>query len=137
MIRTLIIAAILAVCAPASAQPVASIDWHDGDSGTIDGVSFRLADVDAPETGGVGSRGGAKCEAERELGAEARAFIVEATEGKALKITSIRAKDDYGRSVVTLSADGRDVGALGLSAGHLRPWVFRGQRATTKKPAWC
>lgn len=137
MIRALTIAAIFAACAPAHAQRATSIDWHDGDSGTIDGTPFRLADVDAPETGGVGSRGGAKCEAERELGAEARAFIVEATQGKAIVITSIRTKDDYGRSVVTLSADGQDVGALGLAAGHLRPWVFRGQRATTKKPGWC
>jgi len=137
MIRTLTIAAMLTTAALASAQPVASIAWHDGDSGTINGTPFRLADVDAPETGGVGSRGGAKCEAERELGREAREFIIDATRGKALSITTLRTKDDYGRSVITLSASGKDVGALGVDAGHLRPWVFRGQRATTKKPGWC
>ena len=49
-------------------QTVNEIYWSDGDSGRINGMKFRLANVDAPETGGVGARGGAKCEAERVLG---------------------------------------------------------------------
>ena len=55
------------------------IYWSDGDSGRIDGMPFRLADIDAPETGGEGARGGAKCESERELGFAAKAWVVELT----------------------------------------------------------
>ena len=46
-----------------TAATIGLIDWSDADSGRLDGVRFRLRDVDAPETGGVGAAiGGAKCE---------------------------------------------------------------------------
>ena len=70
---------------PVAEQPLRAgtvaktIYWSDGDSGRIDGMPFRLADIDAPETGGVGARGGAKCESERELGFAAKAWVVELT----------------------------------------------------------
>jgi endonuclease YncB( thermonuclease family) len=120
-----------------AADPVTSLYWSDGDSGRADGVAFRLADVDAPETGGVGSRGGAKCERERELGYEAKAFIIRMTKGRTLTITFNGEVDDFGRSVATIAADGKDVGSLGIAAGHLRPYVFDGRRATMPKPNWC
>ncbi|GAA6157384.1 hypothetical protein NBRC116588_28570 [Pyruvatibacter sp. HU-CL02332] len=41
------------------------IYWSDGDSGRIGEMKFLLADVDAPETGSLTQRGGARCEAER------------------------------------------------------------------------
>ena len=114
-----------------------SIYWSDGDSGRIDGVKFRLANVDAPETGGVGARGGAKCESERELGFAAKAFMVELTRDAELVITSNSGPDRYEREVITLSANGQDVGEAGIAAGHLGPWPHRGRRALTKKPNWC
>ena len=114
-----------------------SIYWSDGDSGRIDGVKFRLANVDAPETGGVGAIGGAKCEFERELGYDAKAFMVELTRDAELVITDNSGPDRYERNVISLSANGRDVGEAGIAAGHLGPWPHRGRRALTKKPDWC
>lgn len=138
-IAHLISALLIAACVspPTAADSVKSIYWSDGDSGRADGVAFRLADVDAPETGGVGSRGGAKCERERELGYEAKAFIVSVTKGKALAINFTGEVDDFGRRVATITVGGEDVGSLGVAAGHLRPYVFDGKRATMPKPKWC
>jgi len=100
-------------------------------------MKFRLADVDAPETGGVGARGGAKCEAERVIGFEAKAFMVDLTGDGALVITSNSGPDRYDRDVITLSVDGRDVARAGVEAGHLEDWPHKGRRALTKKPDWC
>ena len=140
MRAVLLSALVLAACAsppPSAADAIRSLYWSDGDSGRADGVPFRLADVDAPETGGVGSRGGAKCERERELGYEAKAFIVSATKDKTLAITFNGEVDDFGRRVATIAADGQDVGSMGVAAGHLGPYVFDGKRATMPKPKWC
>lgn len=120
-----------------SSDPAQSIYWSDGDSGRIDGMKFRLADVDAPETGGVGAIGGAKCEAEREIGFDAKAFMVELTRDADLVITSNSGADRYERDVITLSANGVDVGQAGIEAGHLGPWPHKGRRALTRKPDWC
>ncbi|MEM9571685.1 MAG: thermonuclease family protein [Pseudomonadota bacterium] len=134
---------VLTACAEPAAQTnptsaaTASIYWSDGDSGRIDGMKFRLANVDAPETGGVGARGGAKCEFERELGFEAKEFMVELTRNADLVITSNSGADRYDREVITLSANGQDVGAMGKAAGHLGDWPHKGRRALSKKPDWC
>ena len=138
----LLLLAPLAACSEQNADQItapsdSSIYWSDGDSGRIDGVKFRLANVDAPETGGVGARGGAKCEYERELGFEAKAFMVELTREAALVITSNSGPDRYEREVITRSANGQDIGEAGSLAGHLGPWPHRGRRALTKKPNWC
>jgi endonuclease YncB( thermonuclease family) len=135
----LLIAMVLAVCwaGPAHADPVTSIYWSDGDSGTANGVKFRLADVDAPETGGVGARGGAKCEAERKLGYAAKEFIVNRTRDQKLEIEFNGETDNFGRRVAIVTVEGVNVGHLGIVAGHLRPYVFEGKRATMPKPKWC
>lgn len=126
-------AVFLAACAHAEN----SIYWSDGDSGRLNGIPFRLANVDAPETGGVGARGGAKCEEERALGYEAKAYIVELTRGASLVIERDYGKDRYDRLVIDLSANGRDVGAAGIAAGHLRSWPHENGRALSPKPDWC
>jgi len=114
-----------------------AIYWSDGDSGRLDGMKFRLANIDAPETGSMKQRGGAKCEAEREIGFEAKAFIVEFTRGKQIKITRDYGEDRYDRLVVDLSADGVDVAQAAVAAGHLRPWPHEKGRAQAPKPDWC
>ena len=84
----------LAACsAPASHEvtSASTIYWSDGDSGRLDGMDFRLADIDAPETGGVGAAiGGAKCENERMLGYEAKAYMVEITRNAELNVLEDR-----------------------------------------------
>lgn len=119
-------------------ERVRDIYWSDGDSGRINGVPFRLSDVDAPETGGVGAAvGGAKCERERELGFAAKAFVVEETRAGQIVVGAVVDVDRYDRVVVTLLDDDRDLGDLAVAAGHLRPWRWRNGRAVDPRPKWC
>ena len=113
------------------------IYWSDADSGRLGDLKFRIANKDAPETGSLKQRGGAKCEAERELGYEAKAYMVGFTKGKVIRITRDYGEDRYGRLVVDLSADGEDVGNAGVETGHLRDWPHKKGRALTPKPDWC
>lgn len=140
MIRFLALSVFVSVPVYASDPPllpgaqVTSIYWSDADSGRINGVPFRLHGVDAPETGGVGSRGGAKCEPERVLGFEAKEWMVETTKGADMAVTAIYEKDQYDRWVVDLSIDGEALSSVSVASGHLRTWDYDGGEA---KPKWC
>ena len=114
-----------------------SIYWSDADSGRLGKLKFRLANVDGPETGSLKQRGGAKCEYERELGYEAKAYIVGFTKDKTIRIVRDYGEDRYGRLVVDLEADGSDVGKAGVDAGHLKDWLHIKGRAQYPKPDWC
>lgn len=127
----------LAAPPPATLVPVVSIYWSDGDSGRLNGEGFRLANVDAPETGGTGTRGGARCAAEQALGYRAKAYMVELTRTAVLRVVTYYGTDRYGRHVVDLTADGQRVDQLALAEDHLAPWPHRGHRALAKKPQWC
>ena len=119
---------------------ITSIYWSDGDSGYLNGkkIPFRLANVDAPETGGVGAAiGGAKCELERQRGFEAKAFVVELTENAELTIHREYGLDKYKRLVINLHANGLDVGKSAVNTGHLQDWPHKGRRQLVKKPDWC
>lgn len=130
---------------PTSASPtewtITSIDWDDADSGDINGVRFRLSDIDAPETGGVGAAvGAALCEAERTRGLAARAWIEGLTRDPSrLRITNAHGYDrmERPRLLIDLAVDGVDVGRAGIEAGHLAPWPHDGARALGPKPDWC
>jgi len=114
-----------------------SIYWSDGDSGRLGELKFRLANIDAPETRSFKQRGGAKCEAERVLAYEAKAFLVSFTKDKEIKITRDYGEDRYDRLVVDLTADGIDVASAAIKAGHIRPWPHKNGRAQAPKPDWC
>ena len=114
-----------------------SIYWSDGDSGRLGKLKFRLANIDAPETGSMKQRGGAKCELERELGYEAKAYIVGFTKDKTIRIMRDYGKDRYDRLVVDLEADGEDIGKMGVKAGHLKDWLHIKGRKQYPKPDWC
>ena len=118
-------------------EAVRSVYWSDGDSGRLDGKPFRLSNVDAPEKGGVGSQGGAKCEAEREQAFKAKQFIVEVTRNADVRISKSHGVDRYDREVVDISVNGKDLAELGLEAGVYKPWPHLGQRALIRKPNWC
>ena len=120
-----------------ASKSVSQIYWSDGDSGRLDGKAFRLANVDSPEKGDIGSIGGAKCEAERELAFEVKAHVVELTRNADVQILRSYGEDRYGREVVDLSVNGRNLADIGLEAGLYRPWPHKGQRALTRKPDWC
>lgn len=131
----LLFAFLLLACA--NAETGDSTYWSDGDSGRLGDVKFRLANVDAPETGGVGAVGGAKCEAERALGFDAKAFMVEITRGEEVVIAREYGEDRYGRLVVDLAVGNEDPSTQGVEAGHLRAWPHKGRRALKPKPDWC
>lgn len=119
-------------------QEIESIYWSDGDSGRMDGIKFRLADVDAPETGGVGAAiGGADCESERAQGFESKAFMVETTRNANIVAIFREEPKTFDRVIVDFKVDGVDLAELAIEAGHLRPWPHRNGRALTKKPEWC
>ncbi len=120
---------------------ITSIYWNDGDSGLINGdLRFRLNDIDAPETGGVGAAvGAAQCELERERGFDAKEFMVEFTRNADLKITTTEGYDRMPnpRLIVDLSANGLDVATAGVEAGFLEPWPHKGSKKLAPKPDWC
>ena len=122
---------------------IASIYWSDGDSGRItlkDGtiIKFRLNDIDAPETGGVGAAiGGAKCEKERELGYLAKEWAVEYTRDVSVTITADHGEDRHGRNIFDLAANDNDVGQAGIEAGVYGSWKHDGKKALEPRPEWC
>lgn len=118
-------------------QTYDKIYWSDADSGRLGDLKFRIANKDAPETGSLKQRGGAKCEVERVLGYEAKAYMVGFTKDKLIRIERDYGEDRYGRLVVDLSADGEDVGNAGVAAGYLRDWPHKKGRALSPKPDWC
>jgi len=118
-----------------TAETALTVYWSDGDSGRLsDGTKFRLHGIDAPETGSMKVPGGARCEAERVLGFEARQAAVELTRGKTLSVSATYGTDRYDRAVVRLEIDGRDVAALLVAGGTHKIWDYDGRQ---RKPDWC
>ena len=121
--------------AQAATELGGTVYWSDGDSGQLsDGTKFRLHGIDAPETGSMKQRGGAKCEAERALGYDAKAVAVELTRGREVKVTRVMGRDRYGRNVVSLSIGGEDMASLLVAQGTHKAWDYDGGDA---KPDWC
>lgn len=121
--------------AQASTELGGTVYWSDGDSGRLsDGTRFRLHGIDAPETGAMTQRGGAKCESERALGYDAKAIATELTRGRQVVVTEIVSRDRYGRNVLRLSLDGQDVGQILIASGTHKAWDYDGRQP---KPDWC
>ncbi len=111
-----------------NAATSARIRVIDGDTieDTRDDVTYRLVNIDTPETG---SR--AHCPAERTLGNRAteavRAMILQAAR---LELRPTGRIDRYGRTIAFVVIDGRDMGETLIADGLARPW--RGRREP-----WC
>lgn len=116
--------------AASSPETTMQVDWVDGDSGRISGRDFRLHGVDAPE----GRPQRAQCAQERALSGGARDAARDLTRGKTVRISRKYENDSYGRQVVDLSANGRDVASQLIGAGKLKRWNFDGGE---QKPDWC
>ncbi len=124
-----------ASAATATTEIPLTVYWSDGDSGRLsDGTKFRLHGIDSPETGSMKQRGGAKCEAERVLGFEAKEAALELTRGREVIVSEMLGTDRYERTVVRLEIAGKDVGALLVSGGTHKTWDYDGRE---KKPDWC
>ena len=132
-----IIGAVLATsCSDLPAQSATDIYWADGDSGTLDGLEFRLSDLDAPETGPVGSPRGAKGPEEQRAGYAAKDYMRAQTHSSVVSY-SVHDKDRYGRIVVRVSVDGVSLEPRAMDAGHLKPWPHINGKPVRSKPDWC
>ena len=101
----------------------------DGDTIVMDKTHIRIANIDAPEIGHP------KCDAELRLGEVARRRMVELLESGEIVIhpgdpQDGRLKDRYGRTLATVTVDGRDVGKILIAEGLARPW-------TGRRMPWC
>lgn len=108
----------------------ADVRWVDGDSGWIDGREFRLFGVDAPE----GSPSRARCQQERTRSRQAREAAHSLTSQGDVAIRGSMGTDKYGRELLLLTVDGKDVAAALVGRGHLKYWAYE---AGQKKPDWC
>ena len=132
--RVLFLILALAACGDARLDEpaeVGSISWSDGDSGTMDGDRFRLANVDAPEIGNP------ECEAERKRGREAMRAVRQMTGRGRVVIQREYETDRYDRRVVDLYVDGEDLAQTLMERGLAKPWPHRDGRALRAKPDWC
>lgn len=118
------------VASSAQASRPVGVQWVDGDSGRVDGRQFRLYGVDAPE----GSPSRAKCAQEQALSGQARAAARSLTQRGDVTVRGYMGVDKYGRELLLLSVDGRDVASALVSKGHLQYWAYE---AGQKKPDWC
>lgn len=101
----------------------------DGDTIVVAGAHIRIANIDTPEIRH------AQCDAELRLGLVAKRRMEELLgEGEVVVHPGDpldgRLKDRYGRTLATVSVDGRDVGEIMIAEGIARPW-------TGKRQPWC
>lgn len=98
----------------------------DGDTFYFSGEKIRIADIDAPETGG------AQCASEAELGARATARLRELLNEGPFELRGYRSRDtdQYGRKLRVVIRDGKSVGETLVAEGLARRWSGR------RRP-WC
>lgn len=89
------------------------------------GVTYRLLGYDTPETRF------AKCDAERDLGLAAKERLEQLLEQGEVRVLESGREDRYGRSLASVTVDGRDVGDILIHEGLARPYEG-GKRAS-----WC
>ena len=104
-------AALVLAASPALAQSARVVD---GDTLKVDGVTYRLWGIDAPELGQPCADGWPAGRAATE---HLRALI-----GERYITCEPRRVDRYGRTVALYRADGRDLGADMVTDGHA--WAF-------------
>lgn len=91
-------------------------------------VSVRILDIDTPESNYL-----AKCEKEKALGLEAKAFLTKLSEGKETMIARGVKWDKYGGRIdAHVEIDGVNVGDLMISKGYAKKYTGSGP-----KPDWC
>ncbi len=98
----------------------------DGDTFYLAGEKIRIADIDAPETGG------ARCAAEAELGARATRRLRELLNQGPFELRGYqsRDRDQYGRQLRVIVRDGRSLGDTLIAEGLARRW-------NGKRRSWC
>jgi micrococcal nuclease len=93
----------------------------DGDTFFFAGEKIRIADIDAPETGG------AQCANEAELGARATSRLQELLNEGPFELRGYQSRDTdrYGRKLRVVVRDGRSIGDTLVAEGLARRWSGR------------
>jgi micrococcal nuclease len=93
----------------------------DGDTFFFAGEKIRIADIDAPETGG------AQCANEAELGARATSRLRELLNEGPFELRGYQSRDTdrYGRKLRVVMRDGRSIGDTLVAEGLARRWSGR------------
>lgn len=139
MTRFAYLAFFFLAASPATAQPVGTymgaaesgVRVVDGDTIRIDGERIRLRSeagpIDAPELRS------AKCPLELFRAEAARDRLKALLKDRVPEVQKT-GTDKYGRPVVIVRVDGKDVGAILVREGHAKPWPTL-RRAD--RPEWC
>jgi len=91
-------------------------------------VSVRILGIDTPESNYL-----AKCPKEKELGLQAKAFVISLTENQSSMMARNVRWDKYGgRILAYVEIDGKDVGQQLINRGLAMPYT-----GTGPKPDWC
>lgn len=133
MRTVILIAALAGVSSAAMALPacepppaVRSDCVHDGDTWWFEGVKYRHAGIDTPEIDHT-----AGCVAEFEAGLNARARLVELTEGS-FAVEPTGELDEHGRTLARIRLpDGREAGEVLLEEG------LADKRGADLETDWC
>jgi micrococcal nuclease len=93
----------------------------DGDTFFLAGEKIRIADIDAPETGG------AQCANEAQLGKRATSRLRELLNEGPFELRGYKSRDTdrYGRKLRVVVRDGRSIGDTLIAEGLARRWSGR------------
>jgi endonuclease YncB( thermonuclease family) len=109
--KTVALAAIAALLAlPAAAEGVI-----DGDSLQVDGTTYRLHGIDAPDPSQI-------CADGWPAGYEAEEYLRQLTDGKEISCAPVLGKDD-GETIAICRADGVDLGGAMVTGGRAFAYV--------------
>jgi micrococcal nuclease len=103
----------------------AAVQVIDGDTFVYNGMRFRIADIDTPETNPP------RCAYEAQLGAQATQRLGELLAAGPFRLESIdRDTDRYGRKLRIVTRGGQSIGDQLVAEGLARTWTGRRQ-------PWC
>ncbi|WP_337956218.1 thermonuclease family protein [Devosia sp. ZB163] len=107
----------VAVHFPVCAGPVRGTCVVDGDTFWLEGIKYRIADIDTPEISQP------QCVAEKALGERAKLRLAELLSAGAFTLAAAdRDEDRYGRKLRLVVRDGASVGALLVGEGLAHRW---------------
>jgi len=118
---SIIAAAALAICPPTGVRSDCVVD---GDTVWFGRTKVRIENIDTPEIGQ------AKCAYERKLGERARDRLLAILSAGAYRVIYSGRSDRFGRPLVRIAIDGKDVGDQLVAEGLARKWEGR-------RRSWC
>ena len=102
----------------------------DGDTIAVGRERIRILNIDAPESHEP------RCDRELVAGLKAKERLAQLVRVEVVSVAR-DGKDRYGRTLATLSAGGRDVGAVLIAEGLALPWQDGPQARAARIRHWC